>query len=89
MSTIFEKEDIKKLLSTINKACGEEGLSEPMLERAFEVWYPLLEKNLNEIHDINDDDVQGDETDSETHMSTIIEELLELSRDNGSISNSV
>ena len=81
-STIFEKEDIKKLLSTINKACGEEGLSEPMLERAFEVWYPLLEKNLNEIHDINDDDVQGDETDSETHMSTIIEELLELSRDN-------
>ena len=81
-STIFEKEDIKKLLSTINKACGDEGLSEIMLEKAFEVWYPSLAEDLKGIHDISDKDEQTGEPDSETHMSLIIEELLELSRDN-------
>ena len=81
-STIFEKEDIKKLLSTINKACGDEGLSESMLEKAFEVWYPSLAKELSDIHDISDEDEHAGEPDSETHMSSIIEELLELSRDN-------
>ena len=81
-STIFEKEDIKKLLSTINKACGEEGISESMLDKAFEVWYPTLEKDLNELHDLNDEDVEDSGTDIEAHMSSIIEELLELSRDN-------
>lgn len=81
-STIFEKEDIKKLLSTINKACGEEGISESMLDKAFEVWYPTLEKVLNELHDLTDEDVEDSGTDIEAHMSSIIEELLELSRDN-------
>ena len=81
-STIFEKEDIKKLLSTINKACGEEGISESMLDKAFEVWYPTLEKDLNEFHDLTDEDVEDSGTDVEAHMSSIIEELLELSRDN-------
>lgn len=81
-STIFEKEDIKKLLSTINKACGEEGISESMLDKAFEVWYPTLEKDLNELHDLTDEDVEDSGTDIEAHMSSIIEELLELSRDN-------
>lgn len=81
-STIFEKEDIKKLISTINKACGEDQLPESMLEKAFEVWYPSLEKELQDIHSIGDEDSETTKTDIETHMSSIIEELLELSRDN-------
>ena len=80
--TIFEKEDIKKLLLTLNKACGEDGISEAMLEKAFEVWYPTLENDLNALHDLSDEDREAEETDIEAHMSSIIEELLELSRDN-------
>jgi len=55
-STIFEKEDIQKLVRTLNKACGENGLSEERLGKAFSVWYPTLENDLNAI------DGQADES---------------------------
>ena len=80
-STIFEKEDIKKLLQTLNKACGESGISEAMLDRAFDVWYPTLEEELNNLHDVTDDNLGETDTELEKH-SAIIEEILELSRDN-------
>lgn len=81
-STVFEKEDIKKLVQTLNKACGENGISESMLDRAFEVWYPTLEKDLNELHEATDDGEQENNTETDVHSSAIIEEILELSRDN-------
>lgn len=80
-STIFDKEDIKKLVQTLNKACGESGISESMLDKAFEVWYPTLEKDLNELHDMEDEPeetIRG----TEDHSAAIIEEILELTRDN-------
>ena len=52
-STIFEKKDIKKLINTLNKACGESGISDARLEKAFEVWYPTLEKELSELKSKN------------------------------------
>lgn len=79
-STIFEKEDIKKLIHTLNKACGESGISESMLEKAFEVWYPTLEGDLNDLKE-NDGDVLEKNV-QEDHSTEIIEEILELSRDN-------
>lgn len=81
-STIFEKDDLKKLIHTLNKACGDVGISEAMLDKAFEVWYPTLECELNALKEI-DDSANGDaETVVEAHTSEIIEEILELSRDN-------
>ena len=81
-STIFEKEDIKKLLQTLNKACGENGISGAMLDKAFDVWYPTLERELEELHGVEDeDDVEVDAEVEEKHAA-IIEEILELSRDN-------
>ena len=80
-STIFDKEDIKKLLQTLNKACGESGISASMLDRAFEVWYPTLEKELNELHG-TEDEPEEPEREAEDNSSAIIEEILELSRDN-------
>lgn len=80
-STIFDKEDIKKLLQTLNKACGDSGITEMMLDKAFEVWYPTLEKELNDLHDVTDDN-QEKNTESEEKSSAIIEEILELTRDN-------
>ena len=81
-STIFDKDDIKKLVQTLNKACSESGISESMLDRAFDVWYPTLEKDLNELHEVADDSEQEDKQDVGSYSSAIIEEILELSRDN-------
>ena len=80
-STIFDKEDIKKLLQTLNKACGESGITEAMLDKAFEVWYPTLEKELNGLHDVTDEGQEEPDAEAEKNPA-IIEEILELSRDN-------
>jgi hypothetical protein len=80
-STIFQKEDIKKLLNTLNKACNETGISDVMLDKAFEVWYPTLASELNKISDVKDepDDAEKKE---ENHSAEILEEILDLARNN-------
>ena len=44
-STIFNKEDIRKLTKTLNKACGDSSITDARLEKAFEVWFPTLEED--------------------------------------------
>lgn len=82
-STIFDKEDVKKLLNTLNKACGETRISQGMLDKAFDVWYPTLETELNKLKDIESEiETQTVDVVPDTQGSSIIEEILELSRDN-------
>lgn len=50
-STIFQKDDIKKMVQTLNKACGDAGISEQRLDKSFDIWYPTLEKELIELRD--------------------------------------
>lgn len=57
-STVFEKEDIKKLIHTLNKACGESGISETMLDKAFEVWYSTLEGELNSLRECDENNLE-------------------------------
>lgn len=79
-STVFEKEDIKKLLKTLNKACGDEKLTDGRLDKAFDVWYPTLEEELNKIQE---PEVLSDDVKNQNHESPnneILEEILELSR---------
>jgi hypothetical protein len=83
-STIFQKEDVKKLLLTLNKACEKDALLPDRLEKAFAVWYPTLEAELNKI-------LEGE---SKTHGASkkaapskpgadeILEQILDLSRNN-------
>ena len=78
-STIFEKSDIKKLLYTLNAACGESGISEARLDKAFEVWYPTLEESLNKIKETTENTNDTQKNEKNTHTSEIIEEILELS----------
>lgn len=81
-STIFQKDDIKKMVQTLNKACGDTGISEQRLDKSFDVWYPTLEKELIELRDESsnkNDDVSPEDV---NHSSEILEEILELSRDN-------
>jgi TIR domain len=82
-STIFEKEDIRKMVKSLNKASGEHAIPANRLEKTFEVWYPRLEdefKTLKSIHD-EADEPKRQET-NRAHQAAMIEEILELSRNN-------
>lgn len=83
-STIFEKEDLKKLVTTLNKACEEYGLDLERLAKAFDVWYPSLEAELNKLRNITqeDPDVEGGQELNTPKTQEILEEILELSRIN-------
>lgn len=82
-STIFQKEDIKKLLYTLNKACGEGCITDARLEKAFEVWYPTLEEELHKLKNVLDEpNEHKEQEDSKIHTSEILEEILDLSRNN-------
>lgn len=61
--------------------CGESGISETMLDKAFGVWYPTLEEELNGLKEGNENDLEKN-IQEENYSAEIIEEILELSRDN-------
>ena len=84
-STIFEKEDILKLLKTINKALDDEKLDEQRLEKTFQVWYPNLEEQLNNIDEGTEETQDNKEEDSPSTNERILEEILELTRINQKI----
>jgi hypothetical protein len=81
-STIFEKEDIKKLLKTLNRACGDEKLADERLDKAFEVWYPTLEEELNKISPPAEINKPEETNELEPTANKILEEILELTRIN-------
>lgn len=82
-STILQKEDIKKLLCTLNKACGDGSITEARLDKAFEVWFPTLEEELNKIKEATEDpDNTQDKSTTLSHSAEILEEILDLSRNN-------
>ncbi len=47
--TSFEKEDLKNLLTTINKACNKKRLSSQILNESFKVWWPYLSNKINKV----------------------------------------
>ncbi|QOV13196.1 hypothetical protein [Viridibacillus arvi] len=49
-ATAYDKEDVKKLLYSINKACGEEGLEVTRLDTAFDFMWDNLKGKLDEIN---------------------------------------
>lgn len=81
--TIFEKEDVKKLVQTINTASTPSPLSEEKLNKAFDVWYPELEKALNQLTDmVEESEEEADSSGNIKSYSHILEEILDLSRTN-------
>ncbi|MCA9250621.1 MAG: TIR domain-containing protein [Phycisphaerae bacterium] len=83
-STICEKEDLKKLVRSLNKACDKSGLKDERLDKAFEVWYPTLDAELAKLRDEPLDahaELSVVDTDP-PQTQEILEEILELSRIN-------
>ena len=81
-STIFKKDDIKKMIKTLNSASGDKKIADERLEKAFDVWYPTLEKELNNIKSDSKDKENGKKPNQSNDAPEILEEILELSRDN-------
>jgi hypothetical protein len=48
-ATKFNKEDFKKLIVTINRIEGDNKLDESALDEAFEMWWPTLDKKVNDV----------------------------------------
>lgn len=82
-STIFSEDDVLKLVKTLNKACGEEQLTDERLEKAFNVWWPTLEEELAKLKDYQEQ-YSDDETSNNVveKNDEILEEILDLSRMN-------
>jgi TIR domain len=85
-STIVEREDVFKLVRSMNDACQQEALEDARLERAFDVWWPQLEAELNGIPQA-EQPAQLAEADRgvDSKTSQVLEELLELTRTNHKI----
>lgn len=81
-STIFNKDDVYKLLKTLNKACGEERLTEERLDKAFNVWWPTLEEELGKLRGMKETEEPDQANVSFSESSEILEEILDLSRIN-------
>lgn len=81
-STVFEKNDIKKLLFSLNNSCGETGIKEELLAKSYEVWWPSLETALNTI--INEKTEEKSSL-KRPNKDDMLEEILELSRINQKI----
>lgn len=81
-STVFEKDDVKKLLLSLNKANSSEQLTTERLEKALDVWYPNLESRLNQLIDTQPNPVEHEEQQQDLMSNQILEEILDLSRVN-------
>lgn len=80
-ATKFTKEDIKKLLESINNSCNESKLEEKSLDETFEMWWPQLEGKIKEIL------AQAKSTTKVQKRPDrdILEEILELTRSNAKL----
>lgn len=81
-STVFEMEDIRKMIKTLNKACGDMKIPDERLNKSFDVWYPTLEQELKKIKGGNETSTEKTKRGNGKFESEILEEILELSRDN-------
>lgn len=76
-NTKAQREDVKKLVQTINNVLGESRLSESEIGESFEVWWPKLDERLKNIPPPVDS-LEPQRADRE-----ILEEILELIRSQG------
>lgn len=75
-ATSFNKEDLSRLLETLNVATGN-SLAEQKLSKTFDLWYSDLETSLNNLHA---EPIENSEEGSTVVQPDILEELLEMSR---------
>lgn len=81
-STIFTRDDVAKLVATLNRACGDSKLSDKRLEDTFDVWWPTLESALLEIKGTSEATDSGAEEEHDSSIDETLGEILYLSQQN-------
>jgi hypothetical protein len=76
-STLVERDDVKKLLTSVNGACDGSGLEKDRLDEVFEVWWPRLEEKLNAI---DSTPAATNNRAPERGTKDLLQEVLELAR---------
>ncbi len=75
-TTRFNREDVKRLVETINNAAADDKLGPQVLESVFDMWWPKLEQQVSEIlASHTEDNPEARRSDRD-----ILEEMLELTR---------
>lgn len=77
-ATKFGKDDIKKLLESINNSCNESKLDQKSLDETFDMWWPKLDEKIKEILA---QDMSNPKPKKRAERD-ILEEILELTRSN-------
>jgi Protein of unknown function (DUF4241) len=73
-----DKDDTRRLINTINKACGDKSIPHDRVDKAFEVWWPRLGEKLQNIR--NAIPIRKAER-AKRNERKILEETLELVRE--------
>jgi hypothetical protein len=81
-STVFEKDDIKKLVFSLHRASNDEQLTDERLGETFDLWYPKLEEELNKIKGMEIGKTGEENTTPALANFAILEEILDLTRIN-------
>ena len=83
-STKADKEDIKKLVHTINHVLADAALAETKVNDAFDIWWPRLDEKLIAIegkHDVGGPPSRSGGTEGQRDFKEILGEILELVRE--------
>lgn len=87
-STIFEEDDVHKLLKSLNNRLEEkERLKADQLDKSFKIWWPELEKSLKAARADGADSEAVKTRSTKPAGTAILEELLELARQQQRIIN--
>jgi len=76
-ATLVNEADVKKLIVTINNQCGTDQLDANQLNKAFDKWWPELEKRMSAITISHKDEIKKERPERE-----LIEEILSILRSN-------
>lgn len=89
-STVFTKDDIKKLILGINQVDEKSILDESRMEKIYDVWWPNLDDQLKILLENSTyDEPSNTDTETDSHVSDeILEEILDLVRNQQKILNS-
>lgn len=71
-TTLFEKEEFKKLFDTINTALGESKLTEKVISKSFEKWWPDLKEHIERVTDEYFPQIKREETEKTDTLSEIL-----------------
>ncbi|MBU1331774.1 MAG: toll/interleukin-1 receptor domain-containing protein [Gammaproteobacteria bacterium] len=80
-ATVFEHDDVLKLMQSINSSLGDDALDEARLAKAFTTWWPDLEGQLNGIADTPTEPKEQTQLDP-ARINSVLEELIDLTRAN-------